>query len=139
MPLPKPIPGLVVRYAFLWGHEADQKRTEGKDRPCVVVVAAVREVDGRIRVRVAPITHAPKAEEIGIEIPRKLKRHLKLDDQDSWIALHEMNEFLWPGHDLRPISSERPGVWFYGILPEDFFDHLKGKIRAVLERRIISR
>jgi len=52
-----------VRYSFLWSSEARAGRAEGrKDRPCVIVIAIRRAGDGRFRVRVLPITHAPTEE-----------------------------------------------------------------------------
>ena len=40
MTLPVPLPGLVIRYSFLWSREARAGATEGrKDRPCAIVVA----------------------------------------------------------------------------------------------------
>lgn len=45
MPLPKPIPGLVIRYSYLWCSEYLEGREEGqKDRPCAIV-AAIRADD----------------------------------------------------------------------------------------------
>lgn len=140
MPLPRPAPGMVVRYGYLWGNEADAGRIEGtKHRPCVIVVAAARLGDGRVRVRVAPVTHAPKDSGTGVLIPDKVKRHLGLDAGHSWIALHEYNEFVWPGPDLRPVSSARPGVWSFGVLPVELFDELKAKLRVVRAQRRVAR
>lgn len=136
MPLPKPVPGLVVRYGFLWSDEADQGAVEpSKYRPCVIVLAVADLGDGRVRVRVAPVTHAPKTPETGLAIPKKLARHLGLDDADQWISLRETNEFVWPGVDLRPVRQAERGVWTYGVLPADFFELLKAQIRSALARR----
>lgn len=140
MPLPRPAPGMVVRYAFLWSDEAASGRTEWrKDRPCVIVVAAVQQGDGRVRVRVVPITHAPKDPERGVAIPAKVKRHLGLDEDESWIVLDEANEFVWPGPDLRPVAREKAGVWTFGVLPQELFAELQAKLAAVLQRRRILR
>lgn len=39
MPLPRPEPGLVVSYAYLWRHEHNRGLEEGlKVRPCAVVL-----------------------------------------------------------------------------------------------------
>ena len=102
MPLPRvPFPGLVVRYAFLWSDEARQGRTEArKDRPCVVAVR--RENDVRFRVRVLPIAHAPQHPDRAVALPARVKRHLGLDADASWIVLEEANEFVWPGVDSAP-------------------------------------
>ena len=88
MALPRaPFPGLIVRYAFLWSNEARQGRIEAhKDRPCVVVVAVQRKDGARYRVRVVPITHAPQAPDRAVALPPKVKRHLGLDADSSWIV-----------------------------------------------------
>jgi hypothetical protein len=135
--LPKtPFPGMVVRYAFLWSSEARAGKTEGrKDRPCVIV-AAVRPVgDGRLRVRVLPMTHVPTEEARSIAIPAKIKRHLGLDADASWIILDEANEFFWPGVDLKPVSRSKPGVWTFGVLPQDIFEEIQTKLRRILQQR----
>jgi hypothetical protein len=75
---------MVVRYSFLWSSEARAGQTEGrKDRPCVIVTAIRRAPDGRFRVRVLPVTHAPTEEARSIAIPPKVKRQLGLDADAS--------------------------------------------------------
>jgi hypothetical protein len=135
--LPKaPFPGMVVRYSFLWSSEARAGETEGrKDRPCVVITAVEQSSDGRFRVRVLPITHQPSEPSRSIAIPAKVKRHLGLDAEASWIVLDEINEFVWPGVDLRPISRARPGVWTFGVLPMEIFDEIRAKLRTILQQR----
>ena len=111
MPIGAPRVGQVIRYSFLWsnGHE--------KERPAVIVVATKKEKDGKYRVAVMPITHTPHQESpTAIEIPQQLKRHLKLDHEKSWIIVDEINEFEWPGFDLRPVP-ETDGMWEYGQIP----------------------
>jgi len=141
VPLPKaPIPGMVVRYSFLWSSEARAGETEGrKDRPCVVITAVLREADGRFRVRVLPITHSPTEAARSVAIPQKVRRHLGLDIEASWIVLDEVNEFVWPGVDLRPVSRSKPGVWTFGVLPTELFDEIRDKLRAVINQRRIAR
>ena len=59
MAIPTPEPGLVIAYAYLWHHEHLAGQEEGrKDRPSVVVLAAVDE-SGSTVVTVMPITHRP--------------------------------------------------------------------------------
>lgn len=137
MALPKtPFPGMIVRYSFLWSSEAKAGRTEGrKDRPCVIITAIRRAADGRLRVRVLPITHVPSEEARSVAIPPKVKRHLGLDADASWIVLDEANEFFWPGVDLRPVSRLKPGVWTFGVLPMEIFDEIQSKLRTVLHQR----
>ncbi|BCG77441.1 type II toxin-antitoxin system PemK/MazF family toxin [Mesorhizobium sp. 113-3-3] len=85
MPLPDPQLGLVISYAYLWHHEHQAGREEGrKDRPCVIVLASERDADGVI-VTVVPITHLPPADpSLAIELPPAVKRHLGLDGERSW-------------------------------------------------------
>ncbi len=127
---------MVVRYSFLWSSEARVGETEGrKDRPCVVITAVRRAPDGRFRVRVLPITHRPTEPHRSIEIPAKVKRHLGLDADASWIVLDEVNEFFWPGVDLRPISRSKSGVWTFGVLPHEIFEKIRAKLRMILQQR----
>lgn len=137
MPLPAtPFPGMIVRYSFLWSSEASAGETEGrKDRPCVVVTAVKRVADGRFRVRVLPITHRQSEAARSVAVPPKVKRYLGLDADASWIVLDEVNEFIWPGVDLRPVSRAKPGVWTFGVLPSEMFDEIRTKLRAVLQQR----
>lgn len=81
MPLPRPEPGLVLSYAYLWRHERNRGLEAGlKARPCTVVLA-VRTQDGRIVVTVAPMTHRPPTDPArAIRLPAPVKRHLRLDD-----------------------------------------------------------
>ncbi len=107
MPLPEPRPGLVVRYAYLWRSEAARGREDGsKDRPCVVVLAV--HAQGReLVVTVAPITHSPPAAAArAVELPAATKRRLGLDGARSWIVTDDLNRFVWPGPDLRPVLSQ---------------------------------
>jgi|SRR6516165_4935128 hypothetical protein len=86
MPIPNPEPGLVISYAYLWHHEHEAGREEGrKDRPSVIVLVIEREADGATIVTVLPITHSPPADQnSAVEIPPPVKRHLGLDDERSF-------------------------------------------------------
>jgi hypothetical protein len=113
--LPTPAPGLVISYAYLWRSELRASGGEGrKDRPCAIVVATQDEEGDRL-VYVAAITHTPPTDGAGIEIPTKVKRRLGLDDARSWIVTDELNRFIWPGFDLRPIARIRPEVFHWGL------------------------
>lgn len=138
MSLPRPGPGLVLRYAFLWRREFEQGRDEaGKDRPCTVVLAAPVEKGGT-RVYLLPITHTPPADlGAAVEIPIRVKQQLGLDDDRSWIVLDEVNDFLWPGHDLRTVPGSQPPRIDYGFLPPRFFNVVRDAFVALArERRI---
>ena len=43
------------------------------------------------------------------------KRRLGLDAERSWIITTELNQFAWPGPDIRPSPF---GEYLYGYLPE---------------------
>lgn len=140
MSLPIPVPGLVIRYGFLWSHERAQGRTEAvKDRPGAIVVAARRDTDGAIVVTVAPITHEPPADSAAsIEIPVAVRRQLGLDDQSQWLRMDELNRFTWPGCDLHPVPGE-PRSYHYGMLPKAIYEVLKeGILKRHAERQRIA-
>ena len=125
MALPYPQPGQVIRYAYLWWNEARAGRQDGtKDRPCGIVLTRLTKA-GHTTVYVLPITHtSPLSEEDGIEIPQATKQRLGLDTERSWIITTELNQFTWPGPDIRPTAS---GEYLYGYLPEKL-------MRTVLEQ-----
>jgi hypothetical protein len=133
-----PRPGEVIRYSYLWHSEAERGREEGsKDRPCVVMVANVQTR----RVWVLPVTHAwPGPGDSGVELPADSKRRLGLDDEASWIAATELNEFAWPGPDLRQVPNKLPKTCSYGLLPGALYEKLRGllvhQINAELLRTV---
>lgn len=133
--LPEPEPGLVISYAYLWAREHREGRREGvKDRPCVVVLSVRQSPTGPARVLLAPVTHRPPDDPVtAIEIPVRVKRHLGLDDAPSWIIVDEMNEFVWPGFDLRPIAGE-PRRFAYGFLPPRLFAEVVGGVAGAWRR-----
>ena len=130
MPLPTPVPGLVICYEFLWKHERAEGAEHGrKKRPCAIIVA-VRNESSRIMTIVAPVTHVePRNPEDGVEIPRRVKQHLGLDQERSWISVTDLNRFLWPGYDLYPIPGSKDR-FDYGMLPPRLFDEIKRRILA---------
>lgn len=134
MGFPRPVPGLVIRYAYLWLAEHRKGQEEGvKDRPCAVILVTV-EADGEDKVTVLPVTHfAPRDPSLAIEIPRATKKRLGLDDAQSWIVLTEANQFTWPGPDLRPTTPRNPESVAYGLLPRAFFLQLRAKFVALLK------
>ena len=134
---PVPKPGLVIRYSFLWSNEEADGATEGaKDRPCAIVVAVKRDPNGEIDTIVAPITHRPPADPTAsVEIPAATCKSLGLDGGRHWLRLDELNRFVWPGFDLRPIPGE-PTKYDYGMLPPGLFQQLRERILARQKARI---
>jgi hypothetical protein len=128
---PPPLPGLVIRYSFLWSHEAKAGASEGrKDRPCAIVVAVPRNQHGDIRVVVVPVTHtAPADPETSLALPQAVRTALGLDPDPSWVRLDELNVFSWPGYDLRVISgTDRID---YGPLPKPLFERIRRGVLAL--------
>jgi len=138
MPLPQPEPGLVVSYSYLWRHEHNKGKNEGrKVRPCVIILA-VEQKDNEQIITVAPITHtSPDNSSYAIEIPLKVKRHLSLDDKRSWVILDEVNQFTWPGYDLRPIPGNRTRYDF-GFFPPRLFEKIKTAILDLFIKRRVK-
>ena len=132
MPLPRPEPGLVVSYAYLWRHEHNRGEQDGsKVRPCAIVLTAENR-HGRTIVTVAPITHAPPTDpQRAVPLPPAVKRRLGLDDAESWIIADEVNRYAWPGPDLRPVSRRDAARFDFGFLPEDIFDRLRSRMLAL--------
>jgi hypothetical protein len=136
--LPTPQPGLVISYSYLWAREHEKGAEEGrKTRPCAIV-AARQVIEGHEIVTVVPVTHTPPTDPAdAIEIPPALKGHLGLDNSPSWVVVTETNDFLWPGPDLRPVSSKQPRRFDYGMLPPRFFAHVRDKLlQAHLHRKL---
>jgi hypothetical protein len=135
---PRPIPGLVIRYSYLWKREADAGQIEGqKHRPCANVVAVVQE-EGEWVVTVAPITRQrPKHPNQAVALSVATRQRLGLGKQPNWIIATEVNSFYWPGPDLRPTAK---GQYAYGELPAVVFEALKQKILAAAEApNVVSR
>ncbi len=136
MAIPNPEPGLVISYAYLWRREFEAGQEEGrKNRPCVIVLS-VEKHDSGTHVTVAPITHSPPSSGTPyLEIPLRVKQHLGLDDDRSWVILDEVNQFVWPGYDLRPVPGKQ-GEMVYGFLPPRLFDQIRsGILDIILTRR----
>ena len=139
MSFPQPEPGLVIPYAYLWRHEHNKGQEEGrKNRPAVIVLAAKNEKDGSIRVTVAPITHTPpKSDDQAIELPIRVKQALKLDDERSWVVLDEVNQFTWPGFDLRPVPGTKDR-FSYGFIPPKLYTSVVTRILDGAAKRKVA-
>jgi hypothetical protein len=129
---PDPRPGLVIRYSYLWKREQDAGLEEGaKTRPCAIVL---------FRAVVLPITHLPPTDMAdAIEIPAVTKARLGLDTDLSWIMISEVNEFVWPGPDLRPIADKELPSIAYGVLPPKFYRHLLKRFTERVRQRLVVR
>ena len=137
MPLPRPEPGLVVRYSFLWREQAARGQDEGeKDRPCAVVVTTSND-QGDTVVIVLPITHTPPRDpSLVVEIPAATKTRIGLDDDRLWIVVTEANRFVWPSPDLRPRTPGDMSSVAYGLLPAKLFNEVRDKLAAAVAARL---
>jgi hypothetical protein len=108
-----------------------QGQEEGsKDRPCAIVLTT-QAAAGETVVTVLPITHsAPTAVDDAAEIPAVVKRRLGLDEARSWVVVSEVNRFVWPGPDLRPVSRAEPDRFHYGLLPPSLFRQIRERFLA---------
>lgn len=126
MALPEPKPGLVIRYDYLWTHEAAAGRDQGKTRPTCLVAATDPQARPRYVV-LLPITHTPPSgNTVGIEIPGRVKQAIGLDDEPSWVIVSEHNIDEWPNGGLSPVPG-RPGDFSYGFIPLGLFATIKAR------------
>ena len=133
MPLPKPEPGLVIRYDYLWTHEAAAGRDQGKERPACLVATMDSAASPRFVV-ILPITHSrPDKNTAGVEIPAKVRQALGLDDAPSWVIVSEHNVDEWPNGGLAPLPG-RPGVFSYGFIPPGLFAQVKARFLELYEK-----
>lgn len=126
MSLPKPEPGLVIAYSYLWRREAERGQESGaKDRPAVIVLVAGDRPD----VMVVPITSQPvKSDRDVVAIPDAVARHLGLDDsKPSHVMVDEVNMFHWP-NDLARVPGRTPGTFHYGFIPPKLFARIRDAV-----------
>jgi hypothetical protein len=134
---PDPIPGLVVRYNYLWRKDDAKGLSEGdKDRPCAIILASRKTGS----VTLVPITHSPPEhgeEHLSIEIPVEICKQIGLDDAGNYIRLGETNRFVWPSSHLRPLPSD-PSRMHYGVIPRVFFEEVLERIIAMVKQEMVS-
>jgi len=121
--LPDPVPGLVIRFDYVWhGNHSE------KERPCAIVLAQTKQN----RVAVVPITHAyPEVgeEAESLQIPPDICKHMGLDEEVNYIRLSEINLFEWPSSRIRPLPNDNTRC-DYGMIPKDFFDEMRKHLAA---------
>jgi hypothetical protein len=136
--------GMVLSYAYLWAEEYGQGKKEGaKNRP-VAVIAVRSDLGPSDLVYVVPVTHSPPQRDADkLKIPLDIKRRLQLDDEPSWIDVTELNAFVWPGYDLRPVAQGDAGATCsYGYLPSRFLRKIQNAIqqsRAEQKLKLVPR
>jgi len=129
IPAEPPI-GHLVAYEFLWSSKARRREDGEKVYPTALVLSKAAEFDSTL-VYALGISHMPPPPgRRALEVPRKLRRWIGLDDDPQWIYTDEVNVFVWPGPDLRPAQwiSQRDLVedtCVLGALPDDWFSLVK--------------
>jgi uncharacterized protein YifN (PemK superfamily) len=124
---PEPVEGLVICYDYLWKDEHQKGKIEGKkNRPCAIVIVVPPTEAEKRRVVVVPVTHSPpRSSQDAIEIPHKIKQHLGLDDERSWIVTTEVNRVAWDDPGIVPAKRTS---WEYGAMPQGFVKQLQSRI-----------
>lgn len=93
-----------------------------------MIVLSVDDREGQTVVTVAPVTHSPPLHaDSAIEISAATKARLGLDSDRSWIVAADLNRFVWPGVDLRPIRRGS-GEYAYGLLPDALYRRLRDRV-----------
>ena len=116
----------------MWKREAAERI---KDRPAIVVLATLVR-DDLVEVYAAPVTtQAPREPHSAVEIPQRVKAHLGLDDQRCWIVATELNRFIWPGPDVRPVRRKGKSTPYYGKIPARLFEQLR-RLMAIHAGRV---
>jgi len=122
--IPEPKPGLVLRYDYLWTHEAAAGQDQGEDGPACLIAAT----DACLRPRyvvLLPITHTPPSgDTVGIKIPARVREAIGLDDAPSWVIISEHNIDEWPNGGLSLVPGKRDR-FAYGFIPPGLFARIK--------------
>jgi hypothetical protein len=136
----EPPVGSLVAYEYLWLSQRSDREDGAKVYPAALIFAK-RIIGGVTLAHAVGVSHKPPAEsETALEIPRKLKRHLGLDEESAWIYTDQINQFAWPGYDLRPADrlSKLPrarGTCVIGPLPGDWFSLVKNDVIRNLRQK----
>ncbi len=139
MALPKPRPGLVIGYDFLFREQADAgMENASKPHPAAIVIVSRQEV--QTRVSLVAISHAPPSPGQAnhyLKLTSTECRQMGLDSEEHWINLRDINSFDWPGYDLAQTAPG--GDYVYGIMSKATFIRLVNAIKACAGRRAIPR
>jgi hypothetical protein len=118
MSLEKLFTGCVIRYPYLWRHEALSGETEGRKsaRPTVVGFR-LRLKSGKEQLLLFPITTKdPGSERFSVEIPTSQKKSAGLDpDLQQWIIFEECNADVI-GNSFYLLPSKPIGNFSYDFL-----------------------
>jgi len=133
--------GMVLCYDYLWKDEERAGHIDGqKDRPCAIVIASHPKEDKSREVVVFPITHSPPyKDEVAVEIPYKVSRHLNLDHDRMWIKTHEVNKFQWEdGRIPCGVTPTPQGEWTYGTMPYELRKEAGEQLKENYQKRSLG-
>ncbi|MEO7178262.1 MAG: hypothetical protein ABIW83_05415 [Allosphingosinicella sp.] len=95
------------------------------------MVVAIEKREHGTQLLVVPVTtRPPRSDDECIEIPPRVRSHLGLEEERSWIVTDEYNLFTWPGPDIRPVRSGGAIDPRYGSIPAKLFEQVRTKIEA---------
>jgi hypothetical protein len=139
MAFPKPRPGLVVGYDFLFREQADAgMENAGKPHPAAIILVVRQDV--QVRVSLLAISHSPPSPNdaaFRLKLTSAECREMGLDTKDHWINLRDINAFDWPGYDL--VRSAPGGAFVYGAMSKGTFARLVAALKVCAGRRSMSR
>lgn len=139
MALPKPRPGLVVGYDFLFREQADVG-IENASKPHPAAIILVVNQDVRTRVSLVAISHSPPSPSEApyrLELTPAERREMNLDSGKHWINLRDINSFDWPGYDL--VRSAPGGAYIFGSMSKGTFSRVVEALKKCAGRRSIPR
>ena len=96
--------------------------------------------DGLSDVYLCPMTHSPPQEgETGLEVPAKLARYLKLDDEQSWVKTHQINIVKWEKNRLPyGVVKSHDEEWVFGKLPQSFAQKVFDQVRENFQNKTLK-
>jgi len=98
----------------------------------VVVVVAIEKRPHGTQLIVVPVTtRPPRPGDMAIEMPERVRRHLGVGEDRSWIIADEYNVFTWPGPDIRPIRRGDEISPRYGAIPGKLFEQVRSLMARV--------
>lgn len=138
--VPEPKVGMVVNYEYIWARQfRDGFKPEDrvKVRPCAIL--AVVEGKDDTTVYVAPMTHtAPYHPERSIKLGEDTSERLRMNCNNTWLMVDEVNKFTWPGDSLRRVFNRQPGGFCFGMLPEAVLRDAREKLKAFNANKALS-
>ncbi|MEO6433896.1 MAG: hypothetical protein ABIO29_07970 [Sphingomicrobium sp.] len=96
------------------------------------MIVAQRRIGDHLQLLVSPITHRQPPAGEGVRLPLRVKQHLDLDAEPSWIVTTEINQFVWPGPDVRIVEGR--GTPVYGAIPAALFEQVRQQIGDNVEK-----